>query len=364
MASYITNPEDHVEKKNMPLKLLHGGVFDRRDEMAAPVQSNLASDAALLDAYSTTVITAVERASAAVVGIRRVSPRAGREATIVDGSGSGVVVTPDGYILTNYHVAHGSRGFEVAFHDGETSPAELVGGDPDTDLALLRAARTGLTPGTLGDSDALRVGQIAIAIGNPLGLQTTVTAGIVSAVRRTLRGVGGRLIEDIVQTDAPLNPGNSGGALVDSHGRVIGINTAIIGGAQGLCFAVPINTARLVIPDLLRHGRVTRGFLGLAGQTIDIDVRAARQLGLKARGAVLVMAVAPDGPAERAGLRPRDIVIAVNDTQTPTVDAIHKQLDRASPGKRLVIAYVRGGERRHAQAVVAERPVEPRPGRG
>jgi S1-C subfamily serine protease len=187
-------------------------------------------------------------------------------------------------------------------------------------------------------------------------LQTTVTAGIVSAVRRTLRGVSGRLIEDIVQTDAPLNPGNSGGALVDSNGSIIGINTAIIGGAQGLCFAVPINTARLVIPDLLRHGRVTRGFLGLAGQTIEVDVRAARQLGLDSRSAVLVIAVTPGTPADKAGLQPRDIVIAVDGVQTPNVDAIHKQLDRAAPGTRLEVSYVRGGQKMTASVVIAQRP--------
>jgi S1-C subfamily serine protease len=340
----------------MQLKLLQGGGFGRRPDATGSTPDLTPTDSALLDAYSATVIRAVAQASPAVVGIRRRSARQPGQEALVDGSGSGVVIAPDGYVLTNYHVTHGARSFEVAFHDGLTSPAELVGGDPDTDLALLRVARTGLTPGTLGDSDKLQVGQIAIAIGNPLGLQTTVTAGIVSAVRRTLRGVSGRLIEDIVQTDAPLNPGNSGGALVDSHGSVIGINTAIIGGAQGLCFAVPINTARLVIPDLLRHGRVTRGFLGLAGQTIELDVRAARQLGLSARGAVLVIAVTPGAPADKAGLQPRDIVIAIDGVETPTVDAIHKQLDRASPGKRLSVSYVRAGEQRLAEAVIVERP--------
>ncbi len=341
----------------MELKLLQGGFFGR--EQGAAAKSERAtenSDGVLLDVYSATVIRSVERAGPSVVGIRRRSQRSQGPEAIIDGSGSGVVITPDGYVLTNYHVAHGARSFEVAFHDGLTSPAEMVGGDPDTDLALLRVARTGLTPGTLGDSDTLQVGQIAIAIGNPLGLQTTVTAGIISAVRRTLRGVGGRLIEDIVQTDAPLNPGNSGGALVDSHGNVIGINTAIIGGAQGLCFAVPINTARLVIPDLLRHGRVTRGFLGLAGQTIELDVRSARHLGLSGRSGVLVIAVTEGGPADKAGLRPRDIVIAVDGTETANVDAIHKQLDRASPGNRLTITFVRSGEKRTAQAFIAERP--------
>jgi len=340
----------------MQLKLVQSSFLGRDHDNATPHAAVADQDGALLDAYSTSVIRAVERAGPSVVGIRRRTPKSPGKEAMIDGSGSGVVITPDGYVLTNYHVAHGTRSFDVAFHDGATAPAELVGGDPDTDLALLRVSRNGLTPGTLGDSDALKVGQIAIAIGNPLGLQTTVTAGIVSAVRRTLRGVGGRLIEDIVQTDAPLNPGNSGGALVDSQGRVIGINTAIIGGAQGLCFAVPINTARSIIPDLLRHGRVTRGFLGLAGQTIELDVRTARQLGLNARSAVLAIAITAGGPADRAGLQPRDIVIGIDGAETPNVDAIHKHLDRASPGKRLAVTYVRAGQKTTAEAIVSERP--------
>lgn len=340
----------------MRLKLVQGGLFGRGQNGSSQTVTSGNHDGELLDAYSATVIRAVEQASPSVVGIRRRGAKGNGKESMLEGSGSGVVIAPDGYILTNYHVAHGSKSFEVAFHDGATSPAEFVGGDPDTDLALLRVARSGLPPAAFGDSDSLQVGQIAIAIGNPLGLQTTVTAGIVSAVRRTLRGVGGRLIEDIVQTDAPLNPGNSGGALVDSSGRLIGINTAIIGGAQGLCFAVPINTARLVIPDLLRHGRVTRGFLGLAGQSIELDVRAARQLGLKSGGGVLAIAITPEGPADKAGLQPRDIVIGIDGAETPTVDAIHKHLDRASAGKKLSIAYVRAGQKRTAEAVVAERP--------
>lgn len=340
----------------MRLKLVQGGLFGRGQDGASPSQSSGNRDGDLLDAYSATVIRAVEKAGPSVVGIRRRGANGNGKESMLEGSGSGVVIAPDGYILTNYHVAHGSKSFEVAFHDGATSPAEFIGGDPDTDLALLRVARGGLAPAAFGDSNSLQVGQIAIAIGNPLGLQTTVTAGIVSAVRRTLRGVGGRLIEDIVQTDAPLNPGNSGGALVDSNGRLIGINTAIIGGAQGLCFAVPIDTARLVIPDLLRHGRVTRGFLGLAGQSIELDVRAARQLGLTGGGGVLAIAITPDGPAAKAGLQPRDIVIGIDGAETPTVDAIHKHLDRASAGKTLSIRYVRAGQKRTAEATVAERP--------
>lgn len=312
------------------------------------------SDQILLDSYSLSVIAAVKKAGPSVVGIRRKSSRADNQIAM-DGSGSGVIITPDGYVLTNYHVAHGASRFDAILHDGTATPAELVGGDPDTDLALLRIAGNGLAAAELGNSDNLQVGQIAIAIGNPLGLQTSVTAGIISAVRRTLRGVGGRLIEDIIQTDAPLNPGNSGGALVDSSGSVIGINTAIIGGAQGLCFAVPINTARNIIPDLLRNGRVIRGFLGLAGQTIELDIAAARKFGLSGRGAVLAMVVTPGGPAEAAGLEPRDIIIRLDGKEIASVDDIHKYLDRNSPGKTVELSFIRAGQLFSRQVMISSR---------
>ena len=236
-----------------------------------------------------------------------------------------------------------------------------MGEDPDTDLALLRLARGGLPTATIGDSSALRVGQLVVAIGNPLGLQATVTAGVISALHRTLRGVSGRLIEDVVQTDAALNPGNSGGALVDSAGRLIGITTAIIGGAQGICFAVPIDTAKWVVPELLREGRVVRGYLGLAGQTQPFDRRLSRRLGLDVPAGVLIASLADGGPAASAGLRAGDLILAVDGDPTPTVDAVHKLLGRDTIGRTLTLRVLREGKIIEVLATVAGRPEDARP---
>ncbi len=235
-----------------------------------------------------------------MIGVRR--KRQGREDAF-DGAGSGVIVSSDGYALTNNHVIDGAHRVDAVLHDGQVIPADIVGADPDTDLALLRLTGGAMRAADLGDSDELKVGELAIAIGNPLGFQATVTAGIVSALRRTLRGASGKLIEDVVQTDAALNPGNSGGALVDGLGRVIGINTAMIGGAQGICFAVPINTAKRIIPELMREGRVARGWLGIAGQTQGLSKALVRRLALEHEAGVLVVQVVPEGPGAAAGLR-------------------------------------------------------------
>ena len=276
------------------------------DEWAAPgFQSVRAgdddpdgTDGRLLDAYSGAVTAAVARAAPAVAHLQL--ERKGRPA----GSGSGFVVTSDGFLLTNSHVVHGSDLVRASFPDGTAGRAYLVGDDPDTDLALLQVANRPAGQLELAASDGLQVGQIAIAVGNPLGFGSTVTAGVVSALGRALRGRSGRLIDDVLQTDAALNPGNSGGPLLDSRGRVIGVNTATIMGAQGLCFAVASNTARFVMGEILRHGRVRRAFLGLAGQTVPIALGLARTLGRAALTAVSVTEVTADGPAGRAGLRP------------------------------------------------------------
>lgn len=304
------------------------------------------------DDFSQTVMRVVEAAAPSVIGVRRASH--GRD--LFDGAGSGVIVSPDGYALTNNHVIRGAGRIEAVLHDGQVAPAEIVGADPDTDLALLRLSSGGLAAAALGDSDALRVGELAIAIGNPLGLQATVTAGVVSALRRTMRGESGRLIEDVIQTDAALNPGNSGGALVDGRGRVIGVNTAIIGGAQGICFAVPINTAKRIIPDLMRSGRVARGWFGIGGQTQGLSTALQRRLHLKAPGGVLVVAVADQGPAAAAGLRPGDVVLAVEGEPTPSVDAIHKLLAKDSIGRTLTLDVLRDGQLTKLKLKVAERP--------
>lgn len=315
------------------------------------------SDAAALDAFSRTVAGAVEAVGPAVVSIRRKQARRDGEAgDLLAGAGSGVIIAPDGYVLTNDHVAAGADGLEVVLADGSALAAEIVGEDPDTDLALLRVGRGGLPAARFGDSGALRVGQLVVAIGNPLGLQTTVTAGVVSALHRTLRGVSGRLIEDIIQTDAALNPGNSGGALVDGRGRVIGINTAVIAGAQGLCFAVPINTAQRIIPELMREGRVVRGHLGLAGQTVALARAMSARLGLSARAGVLVVMVSESGPAALAGLRPGDVILSLDESTTPSVDAIHRLLDRHAIGRRMRLSVLRGEALSELEVVVAPRP--------
>jgi S1-C subfamily serine protease len=305
------------------------------------------------DAFSQAVIHAVDRAGPSVIGVRR--GKRGR-ADAFDGAGSGVIVTSDGYALTNNHVVRGADRIEASLHDGEVVQADIVGTDPDTDLALLRLHASKLAHAELGDSDTLRVGELAIAIGNPLGLQATVTAGVVSALRRTLRGESGRLIEDVIQTDAALNPGNSGGALCDARGRIVGVNTAIIGGAQGICFAVPINTAKRIIPELMRNGRVARGWLGVAGQTQGLSKALVRRLHLKAEAGVLVVQVVGGGPGERAGLLPGDVILSVGAETTSTVDAIHRVLSREEIGRRVEIEVLRDGQKTKLGLLVEERP--------
>jgi S1-C subfamily serine protease len=290
--------------------------------------------------------------ASAVIGVRRTA----RGRDLYDGAGSGVIISPDGYALTNHHVVKGAGRIEAMLHDGAVVAADIVGADPDTDLALLRLHGNGHAAARLGDSEDLRVGEIAIAIGNPLGLQATVTAGVVSALRRTLRGEGGRLIEDVIQTDAALNPGNSGGALVNGRAELIGINTAMIGGAQGLCFAVPINTAKRVAPELMREGRVARGWFGIAGQTQELSRALVRRLDLETERGVLIVAVAPGGPSEAAGLRIGDVVIGLDGAPTPSVDAAHKLLDRNAIGKRLRVDALRDGKLFSVDLKVRARP--------
>jgi S1-C subfamily serine protease len=336
-------------------------ISNERADVAASGDSETAArtrEAAALDAYSSIVVEAAERASPAVVSIRRRREgwRSGDPFEPVQGAGSAVIISPDGYALSNHHVVDGAQRLEAVLVDGSSMDADPVGSDPATDLALLRLSGAGLPAAELGSSEGLRPGQLVVAIGNPFGLQATLTAGVISAVRRTLRGQGGRLIEDVMQTDAALNPGNSGGALVDSAGRVIGINTAIVGGAQGICFAVPIDTAKWVIPELLREGRVVRGYLGFAGQTTPLDRRLARRLGLAVPAAVLVMGLVEHGPAAAADLATGDLILAVDGLPVPSVDAIHKLLDRRSIGRTVSIRLVRNGRLLDLDATVAPQP--------
>ena len=269
------------------------------EAIAEPVA---ARDEQLLDAYSDAVTTVADRVGTAVVRVER-PPEKGRDGRMSGGMGSGVVISPDGLVLTNSHVVDGARELRLTDIEGRTMQARLIGEDPDTDLALLRAgAARHLPSATLGDSKGLRRGQLAVAIGNPLGFESTVTAGVISALRRSLRARTGRLIEDVMQTDAALNPGNSGGPLVSSRGEVIGINTAVIAGAQGICFAVASNTAQFVLSEILQHGRVRRAFIGVAAQTVAVPRRHARTAGIDNVFGAMITACEPDKPADVAGL--------------------------------------------------------------
>ena len=309
------------------------------------------TDLSLLDAYSRAVVEAVERVSPSVVHIQVAGRRGGREG---DGSGSGFIFAPDGFVLTNSHVVHGGGRMEAALTDGRRFSADLVGDDPDTDLAVVRIHESGLPAVTMGDSRALRVGQVAIAIGNPLGFQCTVTAGVVSALGRSLRSQSGRLIDNVIQTDAALNPGNSGGPLIDSRGEVIGVATAIILGAQGLCFATPINTAQYVVPRLIRDGRIRRGWLGIAGQNMKVPLHAAHVLGLQGDSGVLVISVEPESPAERGGLQERDLLVEFDGQPISSIDDLHRQLTEERIGKPTPIVVVRRSERVALSAIPRE----------
>ena len=307
------------------------------------------ADGVLLDAYSGAVTAAVARATPAVAHLQ--VERDGRAA----GSGSGFLVTSDGFLLTNSHVVHGGEVVGASFPDGSGGRAYLVGDDPDTDLALLQVHNRPGAQLELAASDGLQVGQIAIAVGNPLGFGSTVTAGVVSALGRTLRSRSGRLIDDVLQTDAALNPGNSGGPLLDSRGRVIGVNTATIMGAQGLCFAVAANTARFVMGEILRHGRVRRAFLGLAGQTVPLGLGLARRLGRAALTAVRVTEVTPGGAAERAGLRAGDLLLDAEGGELAGVDALHRLLTAERIGRSVALRLLRGREVATLEVVPAAR---------
>jgi S1-C subfamily serine protease len=313
------------------------------------------SDIALLDAYSQAVVEGVDKASPAVVHIK-VSGHGRRGES--NGSGSGFVFAPDGFILTNSHVVRGATRVEAILTDGRRFQAELVGDDPDTDLAVVRVHESGLPTARLGDSDALRVGQLVIAIGNPLGFQCTVTAGVVSAVGRSLRSQNGRLIDNVIQTDAALNPGNSGGPLVTTHGEVIGVNTAIILGAQGLCFSTPINTAQYVAPRLIRDGRIRRGWLGIGGQNMKVPPHAAHVLGLHAESGVLIISVEPGSPAERAGLQERDLLVEFDGKTISSIDDLHKQLTDEGIGQPAELVVIRHSARLGLRAVPCEPAAE------
>ncbi|MGA7787409.1 MAG: trypsin-like peptidase domain-containing protein [Xanthobacteraceae bacterium] len=314
-----------------------------------------AGDQALLDAYSHAVIDVVDRVGPAVV---RLAVPAGQSR---GGTGSGVIVAPDGLILTNSHVAGTSAAgaaarIEVTTADGQDLHARLMGDDPDTDLALIRVDEPVTLPAApLGDSKRLKRGQLVIAIGNPLGFESTVTTGVVSALGRSLRSRNGRLIDDVIQTDAALNPGNSGGPLVSSRGEVVGINTAVIMGAQGICFAVAANTASFVLGELVRHGRVRRAFIGIAAQQTAIPARRRRAAGLTQDGAVMVGTVEPDSAAARAGLKAGDIIVALDGATIAGADDLVRALTGEKIANSVALDVLRGMERLTIAVVPQER---------
>lgn len=324
---------------------------EREDESA----SSSSPDAGLLDAYSHAVTSVADKVGPAVLRVetRGAGGRPG-------GSGSGVTIAPDGLVLTNCHVVEGAREVRLLDAEGRVMEAQRLGEDPDTDLALLRAGSARDLPhARLGNSKALRRGQLVVAIGNPLGFESTVTAGVVSALGRSLRARNGRLIEDVIQTDAALNPGNSGGPLVSSGGEVIGINTAVIRGAQGICFAVASNTAQFVLSELIKHGRVRRGFIGVSGQTAQVPRRHARAADIDNASGAMVTALEPQGPAARAGLMTFDVIVRADSVAVTGVDDLIRLLSSERIGKRIAVDILRRGQLRTFDVTPLERPLKP-----
>jgi S1-C subfamily serine protease len=327
------------------------------EEAAAPDLASVsaaADDGELLDAYSNAVSRVVDEVGPAVVRVehRRRGNRPG-------GMGSGVVISPDGLILTNSHVVHGAAGLDLVTHEGQGTEAVLLGEDADTDLALLRAGDVGLKAARIGDSKKLRRGQLVVAIGNPLGFASTVTAGVVSALGRSLRASTGRLIDDVIQTDAALNPGNSGGPLVASNGEVVGINTAVIAGTQGICFAVASNTALFVVGEIIRHGRVRRAFIGVSGQTTPVPRHFAHAYEIVNKAGVLLAEIESGAPAASAGLQRGDLVVSLDGRPVTGVDDMVRLLTADCVGRRIAVQAIRRGELRSFDVL----PVERRPQR-
>jgi S1-C subfamily serine protease len=317
-------------------------------------------DEDLLDAYSRAVITAAEKVSPSVVYIevqqpvrsrRGNAPQAPRETR---GSGSGFIFTPDGFILTNSHVVHGSRRIEVTVSDGRKYEADLIGDDPDTDLAVIRINAPNLVPVLLGEAQKIRVGQLVVAIGNPYGFQYSVTAGVVSALGRSLRAQSGRLMDDVIQTDAALNPGNSGGPLVNSRGEVVGVNTAMILPAQGICFATSIDTAKFVASRLIRDGKVSRSYIGLAGQNVPLPRRIVRYYNLAVESGILIVSFEENSPARNAGLREGDIIIGFDDRPTAGIDDLHKLLTEDRIGHKSSLLVIRNTDQLRLEVVPEE----------
>src|SRR2546426_6576262 len=309
------------------------------------------ADDDVLDAYSRAAISAAEKVSPSVVYIQVEQPVRSRRPNLPRipqerrGSGSGFIFTPDGFTLTNSHVVHGAKKIEVTLPDGHKHQADLVGDDPDTDLAVIRINAPNLVPAQLGEAQRIRVGQLVIAIGNPYGFQYTVTAGVISALGRSLRAQSGRLMDDVIQTDAGLNPGNSGGPLVNSRGEVIGVNTAMILPAQGICFATSIDTAKFVASRLIRDGKVSRSYIGLAGQNVPLPRRIVRYYDLAVESGIFVISFENDSPARKGGVREGDIIIGFDDRPIAGIDDLHKLLTEERIARRSALTVIRGTDK-------------------
>jgi S1-C subfamily serine protease len=301
-------------------------------------EESVPTEAEALDAFSQVVVHVADLLRPAVVNVRGQRGRDG-------GSGSGILFTPDGFLLTNHHVVQNARRLRIRLNDGREMDGRVVGADPWTDLAIVQAEGSGLPYAAFGDSAKLRVGQLVVAIGSPFGFESTVTAGVISALGRTLRSITGHLVDNVIQTDAALNPGNSGGPLVDGRGQVIGINTAVIRPAQGICFAIPINMAKHILPQLLQHGRVVRGYLGVHGRSVPIPKVIARRFELTQTAGVEIMAVEKGGPADQAGITEEDIVVSLAEKPTASIDDLHKLLVQLPVGVPSPIVILRGDRR-------------------
>jgi S1-C subfamily serine protease len=340
-----------------PVRLLNES--QPRNGPAFGGSNDIPSDYSLLDEYSRAVVSAVERVAPAVANIE-IQQRSKNRPRDIGGSGSGFVIAPDGFILTNSHVVHSATRIVINLSDGRDYPAQLIGDDPETDLAVIRIDAPHLAHVRLADSESLRVGQVAIAIGNPLGFQASVTAGVISALGRSMYSQSGRLIDNIIQTDAALNPGNSGGPLVNSAGEVIGVNTAMIRPAQGICFAIASNTAKLVAGWLIRDGRIRRSYIGVAGQNVPLHRRVIRFYNLPLETGVLVVSVEKDSPARSAGLREGDIIVGFNDRPIGTIHDLHKMLVSEQIGIPAKLVVIRHTEKLELSILPAESPVRER----
>src|SRR5438094_3995931 len=348
-----------TKKNGIPMDFLLTGTVGSSDPSPTNRDFDAAEagqdDSVLLDAYSRTVVSAVARVAPAVVNIdvkQRVNLRRGTRE--LSGNGSGFVIAPDGFVLTNSHVVHAASSITVNLPDGREYPGKVTGDDPDTDLAVIRIDAPQLTHVRLADSENLRVGQVVIAIGNALGFQASVTAGVISALGRSMHAQSGRLIDNIIQTDAALNPGNSGGPLVNSAGEVVGVNTAMIRPAQGICFAIASNTARLVAGWLIRDGRIRRGYIGVAGQNVPIHRRIIRFYRLPLETGVLVVSIEKNSPAERAGLREGDLMVAFNGQPIGSVHDLHKILVGEQIGVSASLTVIRHTEKLELSILPAE----------